>query len=205
MLCREKRGREREKKKLSTKAKPGLKDWLYFSKSEWGWEVTFVHIALCKSTELLPWYKWGYKKALANSTGKLSLGEGPAQTGRAGLGFPARGLGSLHCVYVAEVGLDFHCASLPFSHENGKSRLHLCRAIHKILSMTMFMSMEVSKNTPQGGEWGNPLTSDLPNVESHLIHAVYTKRTHAEEKHCILSFRASDEKFLPRLSSASDS
>lgn len=39
-----------------------------------------------------------------NSTGKLSLGEGPAQTGRAGLGFPARGLGSLHCVYVAELG-----------------------------------------------------------------------------------------------------
>lgn len=36
------------------------------------------------------------KKALVNSTGKLSLGEGPAQTGRAGLGFPARGLGSPH-------------------------------------------------------------------------------------------------------------
>lgn len=36
------------------------------------------------------------KKALVNSKGKLSLGEGPAQTGRAGLGFPARGLGSPH-------------------------------------------------------------------------------------------------------------
>lgn len=36
------------------------------------------------------------KKALVNSTGKLSLGEGLAQTGRAGLGFPARGLGSPH-------------------------------------------------------------------------------------------------------------
>lgn len=36
------------------------------------------------------------KKALVNSTGKLSLGEGPAQTGRTGLGFPARGLGSPH-------------------------------------------------------------------------------------------------------------
>lgn len=36
------------------------------------------------------------KTALVNSTGKLSLGEGPAQTGRAGLGFPARGLGSPH-------------------------------------------------------------------------------------------------------------
>lgn len=41
---------------------------------------------------------------MVNSTGKLSLGEGPAQTGRAGLGFPARGLGSLHCVFVAELG-----------------------------------------------------------------------------------------------------
>lgn len=44
------------------------------------------------------------KKALANSTGKLSLGVGPAQTGRAGLGFPARGLECLHWVYVADVG-----------------------------------------------------------------------------------------------------
>lgn len=45
------------------------------------------------------------KKKTLNSTGKLSLGVGPAQTSRAGLGFLPRGLGSVHCVYVAEPGV----------------------------------------------------------------------------------------------------
>lgn len=54
------------------------------------------------------------KKALVNSTAKLSLREGPALTGRAGLGFQARGLGRLHCVYVAELrfGLSLRLTSI---------------------------------------------------------------------------------------------
>lgn len=104
------------KRKNGTKAKPSLKDWLYFSSKGEDGGVRFVHTALCKSAHLLPEYQWGYKKALENSTGKLSLWEGPAQTGRAGLGFPARGLGSFHCVYLAELGLDFHCTSFRYSH-----------------------------------------------------------------------------------------
>lgn len=58
-----------------------------------------THCPLEKHTSNQAWsINEDIKTALVNSTGKLSLGEGPAQTGRAGLGFPARGLGSLHSV-----------------------------------------------------------------------------------------------------------
>lgn len=74
------------------------------------------------------------KKALANSTGKLSLGAGPAQTGRAGLGFPAGGLGGLHCVYVAELefALSLRLTSIQsWKYRNSESRLHLSYIILK--------------------------------------------------------------------------
>lgn len=93
---------KRKKKRKERGKKTQYKSWrgrLCFSKkSGWGWRALRVYT--------LPFRKAhkhqassineDIKKALVNSTGKLSLGEGPAQTGRAGLGFPARGLGSPH-------------------------------------------------------------------------------------------------------------
>lgn len=69
-------------------------------------ELRLYTLPFCGRVRLFLSNQWEYKKALLNSRGKLSLKEGPAQTGRAGLGFSARGFASFPCVYAAELALE---------------------------------------------------------------------------------------------------
>lgn len=102
-------------------------------------------------------YKWGYKKALVNSTGKRSLG-GPAPTGRAGLGLAARGLGSLHCVYVAAFWT-FTAPSLPRSHHperEGEDGLHASSTLNFLMISTEMtherLETEAERGAPPAAE-----------------------------------------------------
>lgn len=101
MLCREEGGG----KKGTHKSKAQVKRLIIFQQEQT--RMVGLHLYTLPFVSAHSYYSsinGDIKKALVNSTGKLSLGEGPAQTGRAGLGFAARGLGSLHCVYVAGLG-----------------------------------------------------------------------------------------------------
>lgn len=110
--CAERKGDGKEKTRHKSKAR--VKRLIIFQQKRVRMVGLQVYtLAFVRAHSYCPSINGDIKKALANSTGKLSLGEGPAQTGRAGLGFPARGLGRLHCVYVAELGfgLSLHLTS----------------------------------------------------------------------------------------------
>lgn len=90
------------------------------------------------------------KKALVNSTGKLSLGEGPAQTSRAGLGFAARGLGSRHHDFVAEMRFGLLLCRIAIKSRNTKnneSRLHVFHSHSSASCVSKHVSKEMGFDT----------------------------------------------------------
>lgn len=109
-----------EKKKIGTKAQPRLKRLIIFQQKQVRMvRVTFVHTALCKSTQLLLQYKWGYKKKLWQIP-QVSYHwerDQPKQAAQ-GWAFQPEALEVFTVFMWQSWGLDFHCASLRYSHGN---------------------------------------------------------------------------------------